>query len=335
MIPGLWDMHVHLTNVSEVSCLALVANGVTGVRDCGGDLELMDWIRQRIAADKLVGPRIYRAGPFVDGPKPGIPDRLVILDSADARDAVRFLKQRNVDFIKTHTATPPEAYFALVEEARRQNLKVVGHVPHEVDPTDAVDAGQHSLEHVVTLFEGPFAKKVKSGKSQEQAMEEFTDEYFVALARRMVARGTWYDPTLIAYWSRSYQWDLKSKKDPRDKYVTASAKEYWKSIPELPDTPDKRSLLARAYERFSQITTIMKKEGVRFLVGTDLAGKYIYPGFSVHDELESLVKAGLTPGEALQAATRNCAESLGILDQTGTVEIGKWADLSCSMAIRC
>ena len=325
LIPGLWDMHAHLTNYSEIACPALVANGVTGIRDLGGNLDLIDWMRERVANGKLVAPNIFRAGPFVDGSKPGVADRLVVWNASDARDAVHFLKKRGVDFIKTHTGTPREAYFALLDEAQKEGIKVVGHIPMEIDPVEAIDAGQYSIEHVVTLFESPFAKIVKSGKSQEDAMKEFPDEYFVTLARRMVSKKTWFDPTLIAYWNRSYQWDIRERKDPRERYISASAKEFWKVFPDLP--PDKRTLLAKAYERFSRITAIMKKEGVRFLVGTDLGGKYSLPGFNVHDELELLVKAGLTPQEALQAATRNCAESLGILSRTGTIEVGKSADL--------
>ena len=325
IIPGLWDMHAHLTNYTELACPALVANGVTGIRDAGGDLELIDLIKERIASGKIVGPQIYRAGPFVDGSKPGVPDRLVVWNSDDARDAVHFLKKRGVDFIKTHTGTPSEAYFALIEEAQKQNLKVIGHVPSEVDPAKAVEAGQHSIEHVVSLFEGPFQKVVKSGKSQEQAMAEFSDEYFRLLARLMVSKRTWFDPTLIAYWNRSFQWDVRARKDPRDQYITASAKEFWKVFPDLPE--ERKELLAMAYKRFNEITMIMHSEGVRFLVGTDLGAKYSLPGFNVHDELDLLVKAGLTPGETLVAATRNCAESLGILDRTGTIETGKSADL--------
>jgi imidazolonepropionase-like amidohydrolase len=195
----------------------------------------------------------------------------------------------------------------------------------DVEPAKAVEAGQHSVEHVVTLFEGPFQKLVKSGKSQEEAMTAFSDEYFTKLAHLMVSKGTWFDPTLIAYWNRSFQWDIRARKDPRDQYITASAKEFWKAFPDLPD--DRKELLAKAYEKFNQITKIMHREGVRFLVGTDLGAKYSLPGFNVHDELNLLVKAGLTPNEALVAATRNCAESLGILDRTGTIEPTKSADL--------
>jgi imidazolonepropionase-like amidohydrolase len=326
LIPGLWDMHVHLTSTTEIACPALVANGVTGVRDMGGELELVDWIRDRIERGELPGPAILRAGPFVDGSKPGVPDRLVVWTAADGRSAARFLESRGVDYIKTHNGTPRDAYFALLSESRLLGLKVTGHVPFSVTPEEAIDAGQYSIEHIVSLFEGPVRAIVQSrGLSQEQALAEMTDSHFAELADRMVAHGTWFDPTLIAYWSRAHQWELAN--DRRDRYMSATAKELWKSFRDLPDTPDMRALESRAFARFTEITRIVKRRGVRFLAGTDLGVKYVYPGFSLHDELGLLQDAGLTSMEALQAATRNAAESLGVLNRTGTIEVGKSADL--------
>lgn len=326
LIPGLWDMHVHLTSTTEIACPALVANGVTGVRDMGGDLALIDWMRDRIERGELIGPAIFRAGPYVDGSKPGVPDRFVLWNAADGRAAAHFLENRGVDYVKTHTATPRDAYFALLSESRLVGLKVVGHVPFSVTPEEAIDAGQHSIEHIVSLFEGPLAKVVRSKRvSQEQALAEFSDSHFVTLANRMVAKGTWFDPTLVAYWTRAHQWDLTN--DARNRYMSATAKQVWKSFPDLPDTPEMRALQARAFARFTEITQVVKRQGVRFLVGSDLGGKYVYPGVSVHEELGLLRQAGLTSMETLQAATRNSAESLGVLDRTGTIEVGKTADL--------
>ncbi|HEV8254817.1 MAG TPA: amidohydrolase family protein [Vicinamibacteria bacterium] len=327
LIPGLWDMHAHLTFAGDVACPTLVANGVTGVRDPGGDLAVVDWLRARIVEGMLAGPRIFRAGPFVDGSKPGAADRVVVDTPEAGRRAVALLKRQGVDFIKVHNGAPPEAYFAVLEEARRQGLQVVGHIPLEVDPLRAVEAGHGSIEHIVSLFEGPFQQKVKAGRTQEQAMAEFTDEDAAALARAMAARGTWFDPTLIAYRMRHSRLNAPAVDDPRYKYASASLRAFWKFFSPLPDTPDVRSRLDRAWERFLEITRIVRRERVRFLVGTDLGGVNIYPGFSVHEELQWLVRAGFTPLEALTAATRNSAASLGRLQELGTVEVGKRADL--------
>lgn len=326
-IPGLWDMHVHLTMVTENACPALIANGVTGVRDMGGSLEIVDWMRRRISAETIPGPHIFRAGPFVDGAKPGVADRLVVWNAEDGRKAVKFLQARGVDFIKVHNGTPPEAFFALLKEAAAKRIRVAGHIPLEVDPAAAIDAGYNSIEHVVSLFEGPVRKKVEQGKTQEEAMAEFTDEEVRKLARLMVKRDAWFDPTLIFYWSIAHQADFKEHPDPRDLYVSKSGKEFWKNFPDKPSTPEARQKLDDGFTRLLQITGIVHSENVRFLVGTDLAGRNIFPGFSVHDELALLVKAGLTPMETIVAATRHPAELLGRSHELGTIEPGKVADL--------
>lgn len=326
LIPGLWDMHVHLTQTTDLACPVLIANGVTSVRDMGGELELIDWMRDRIGRGALTGPTIYRAGPFVDGSKPAVADRLVVATAEDGRAAARLLKNRGVDHIKTHTTTPRDAYFGLAEEARLLSLPLVGHVPFEVTPEEAVNAGQQTIEHVVSLFEGPLGKLVReTGLRQDAALARFGDEYFSQLADRMVAHHTWFDPTLITYWTRSNQWDLAA--DPRNRYVAASGREYWKVFADLPNTPEMRSLQARAYARLVEIVRIAASRGVRIVTGTDLTFKYLAPGFSLHDELRRLVDAGLTPVQALQAATRNSAEAAGALKDAGTIEAGKRADL--------
>lgn len=328
LIPGLWDMHTHLAYLGDVTCTTLVAYGVTSVRDPGGALDTVDWFRARIEGGSLVGPRIFRAGPILDGSKPGSQDRLVIDTADDGRRAVSFVKARGVDFIKVHNGAPPAAYFAMLAEARRQGLSVVGHIPIDVDPGEAIDAGHQSVEHIVSLVEGPMRRKVAAGMTREQAMAEFTDAEATRLARKMVAKGTWFDPTLVFYWYRAHQWEFRAGADPRERYVTASARAFQKAFTPLPDNPDIRRVLAAGFERFLEITRILHREGVRFLVGADLAAATPYAGSSVHEELAWLVKAGLTPMEALVAGTRNGAEAVGRLGDLGTIEKGKFADLA-------
>jgi imidazolonepropionase-like amidohydrolase len=327
LIPGLWDMHAHVSVSGDLACPALLANGVTGIREPGGELEIVDWMRDRIGRGELPGPRIFRSGPFVDGSKPGALDRLVIDTPEDGRRVVALLKEKGVDFIKVHNGASPEPYFALLAEARRAGLSVVGHIPLQVDPAAAIEAGHHSVEHVVSLFEGPFLQKVKAGMTQEQALAEFTDEHAAALARLMAARGTWFDPTLVAYWVRTSRLNVPAADDPRDGYVTGSLRAFWKNVAPLADSPELRARLRAGWDRFLDLARILRRERVRFLVGTDLAAVNVYPGFSVHEELEWLVKVGFTPLEVISVATRNSAESLGRLDELGTVEAGKRADL--------
>jgi imidazolonepropionase-like amidohydrolase len=158
LIPGLWDMHVHLSFAGETALAALIVNGVTGARDLGGDLNRIDSWRREIESGDRIGPRIFRAGPFVDGPKKMAPDReactLILTNADEARKTVISLKQQGVDLIKIHNALPREAFFALLQEAKRQNLPVAVHLPRTgIRSEEAAAAGVESLEHTENLLE--------------------------------------------------------------------------------------------------------------------------------------------------------------------------------------
>jgi imidazolonepropionase-like amidohydrolase len=288
LIPGLWDMHVHLT---ERDLPILVAHGVAGVRDMGNVLADVDVWRGAIASGRLVGPTILRVGPILNGTEYG-PVQLAIASEAEARAAVRTLKKVGVDAIKVHAALSRETYFALVDEARKQSLQVVGHVPRPVTPQEASDAGQASLEHMQTIFEG---------QSPPQPGSE--PELFAAFAKN----GTAYDPTLVAYRGSTESQNV----DPE-------------LLQKYPDLIAGRKQL---FARFLELVGIMNRQQVMLLAGTDLSVnfKWLSPGASLHDELALLVDAGLSPMEALQAATRNPGRFLRV--DAGTIEIGKRADL--------
>jgi len=138
LIPGLWDMHVHtvfgdwLPRNEKVVLPLFVANGVTGVRDMGGDLEVLKQWRALIAAGRLLGPRMVIAGPMLDGPVPRFPSSAPVADAAQGRAVVEDLKARGVDFIKIQSLIPRDGYFAAAEEAKKLGLVFVGHVPDAV-----------------------------------------------------------------------------------------------------------------------------------------------------------------------------------------------------------
>ena len=141
VIPGLWDMHGHLSYAGEGAFPSLIMSGVTGVRDMGGDLAQIDQWRSEIEKGARVGPHIIRAGPFVDGPKVGQKNRITVLTPEQARAAVRDLKAKGVDFIKVHNGLPHDAFFALMEEARKEHVPVAIHLPQSVTDAEASDAG--------------------------------------------------------------------------------------------------------------------------------------------------------------------------------------------------
>jgi hypothetical protein len=256
--------------------------------------------------------------------------RLTVNNPAEARQAVISLKQRGVDFIKVHNRVPRDAYFALADECRKQGITFVGHIPRGISAEEASEAGQKSIEHTETLIEAAAFQQGSTAKSPEQALATYTDERRKALFALFVKNGTWYCPTLIEYRNFSFETDPSVLDDPRQKYLARATKEYIEKFFPVPprNTPVEQYAGRRAlFQRLLGLVGEMQRAGVGILAGTDPPARGVFPGFSLHDELALLVQAGLTPMEALQAATRNPAKFLGKLDSFGTIEKGKIADL--------
>jgi imidazolonepropionase-like amidohydrolase len=341
LIPGLWDMHVHtvfgdwLPPNEKITLPLFVANGVTGVRDMGSDLNVVKRWRSEIAAGKLLGPRMYIAGPMLDGPTPRFPSSAPVANAADGRRVVDELKDQGVDFIKIQSLIPRDGYFAAAAEAKKLGITFVGHVPDAVRASEASNAGQKSIEHFTGVFEGCSTiedQLLVGPKSLGRNVSTYDAQRAKALIALMAKNQTWQVPTLV--WERG-QWlvdDIDVSHDPLTKYALAAWKArtwpmFVKDIMKDMDT-DPLPVRKRFVQMELDMTLAMFRAGVPFMAGTDTAaGVHIFPGFSLHDELALFVKAGLTPMQALQTATRNPAQFMGRLTDMGTVEKGKVADL--------
>jgi len=341
LIPGLWDMHVHLVfgdwfpNAREISLPLFVANGVTGVRDMGSELEVVQKWRNEIEAGYLIGPRIFSSGPMLDGPKPRFPSSMAIATPEDGRRAVAELKRRGADFIKLQSLIPREAVFAIAEEAKKQEIPFEGHVPDAVRAAEMSDAGMHSFEHLIGIFEGssPLEDEfLKGGKTAGKFLSSYDAARASALAALLAKNQTWQCPTLV--WERGGNLiDVTDfSKDARAKYVPGYWKDAtWKKFVEeikAGFNTDDLETRKRFLEKELEVVQLLHKAGVPFLAGTDTPpGVYIFPGFSLHEELQRFVAAGFTPLEALQTATLNPARFFQVEDQLGSIEAGKQADL--------
>jgi imidazolonepropionase-like amidohydrolase len=322
LIPGLWDMHVHLSWSKESALRALLANGVIGVRDLGGDLKEIDDWRARIAAGVLPGPRIFRAGPILNGQKSN-QYHLVTGGPAETRGIVRALKQVGVDFVKTHRRTEKESFLAMVDEAKKQGLDVVGHIPMAVTPEEACNAGMASIEHTETLFEGTFSAGMEESDVPE-AIRQFREGPARELFECFRRRGTFFDPTLVAYRSILTIGNASGSPDIRNRYVARSFLEAQRQAKPL--TPEDLDLTKKVFEELKGVVKMLDETGIPLLAGSDLAAARV-PGFYLHDELALLVESGVTPLHALQAATLHPAEILKRTDDYGTVAVGRVADL--------
>ena len=346
LLPGLWDMHVHsafgdwFPGGRDIILPLFVANGVTGVRDMGGDTPVLFAWRKQILERRIVGPRMIVSGPMLDGYLPDgkslrFPSSIAITTPESAIAAVDSLKLQGVDFIKVQSEIPHDAYIAAAAEAHKQDLPIVGHVPTKVRLAETVAAGQKSIEHLMGIFEGCSTEEDKfiSGQGDLKLMLSTYDQKRCdALIALLAKSQTWQVPTLV--WQRGGtfldQRDLKH--EPLDKYVPA----YWRDVTwrrftdeMIPDLlKDPLALRREYFARNLEMVGAMHRAGVPFLAGTDTApGVYIMPGFSLHDELANFVEAGFTPMEALQTATSNPAIFFGVEGSFGSVEPGKAAEL--------
>ena len=358
LIPGLWDMHVHIRGsiIGSTSNLAgeneamlplYLTNGVTGIREMGGDLVdvVLQW-RADVESGKRVAPRIVTCGPKLDGAKPLYPGSIPITTPEDARTAVRRVKAMGVDFVKVLDTSPipHDAYLALLDEAKLQHLPVTGHVALTVTVAEVSDLGQN-IEH--TTYLAGCVRNEKELKADRLAKRITGIDYFGAvvdgydrnvaepLFARFAANHTWVTPTLASLHTFAYEDTERWDEDRRRRYLMPGMLATWgdraKSSSNL--TQQQTALLSsynkKQFSHALDSVLLMHKAGVSIMAGTDTgaSNQNMFPGFSLHDELGYLVKGGLTPLEALQCATLNAAKWLNRIDALGTVEPGKLADL--------
>jgi len=357
LIPGLWDMHTHIAGINADPSWAkhillplLVANGITGIRDMGGDLDALESWRRDIDGGSLIGPSIVAAGPMLLPARragapaaPADPAVLRIGTPEEARSAVDSLQKRGADFIKI-IELPRESYFAVAGEAKRDAIPFAGHVPSSLTATEASNAGQKSIEHVIYSSlafdcsskgeELRRKRKEAAEKRDGQAEADVTDEAnrtyssdkAAALWETFRKNGTWVTPTLFSIWVNAHRLE-DSSDDPQLAYVPASLRKEWAPAKNpTQDDRDTASWWKRQFANDRKLTGDMHRAGVRLLAGSDSLDRYDFAGSSLHRELKELVEAGLTPLEALQAATLAPADFLGIA-KAGKVARGFQADL--------
>lgn len=353
LIPGLWDMHVHALpgerrpRALETFFPLFVANGVTGVRDMGDALDTLRAVRARRA---LTSPRLVAAGPLVDGPKPTVPDlSIAVATPADAEKIVDSLASGGVDFIKVYSRLPRDTYSAIAAAARRRGLPFAGHVPVEVSVSDASSAGQASIEHLAEIILDCSSDEVDLRRQVVEAVQpappgsaELTRARRSARARalrmvdwpkcrslfsRLARNKTWVVPTLAVGANVA---DTTRAHDARLRYFDATTLAAWRADAPVPAARAPNDSSAPRPAPLADVAPYVRelvRAGVGLLAGTDLPNFYTFPGFDLHAELALLVQAGLTPLQALQAATLNPARFLHATDSLGAVAPGKLADL--------
>jgi Amidohydrolase family len=313
LIPGLWDMHSHNQATGTESLDLYLAHGVVGTRDMGSDLDFIIPLRDRIRRGEVSGPEIVAAGPMLDNAPADWPYRRRVTNAQEAREAVRDLKRRGVDFIKVHNNTPREVFFAIAGEAPKLGLPFAGHIPFAVTIAEGAASGMRTVEHF----------------SESRVFRECagtTQPYDAGRCRplfdELATRGIWQTPTLAFF--RALPDVFSGKPMPHAEYATDSLLELTRKNIEVSKLDERALSLIRSFSRTSlTVVRDMLPRGNAFLAGCDGS----VPGFCLHDELQILTEAGLSPLQAIQAATINPARLLGREKTQGSIAAGKRADL--------
>jgi imidazolonepropionase-like amidohydrolase len=356
-IPGLWDMHVHIRGgpaleaANERWLRQYLAFGVTAVRDAGGDLpDAVLRFKAAVARGEIYGPRIFTSLQKLDGPDGAWAGSIPVASAEDAARALDQLQAAGADFIKVYDGSiAPDVYLAALAEAERRGLRTAAHIPLSVPFEDAIRAGLDSVEHAFHLVKAANPDdRAASGRFARDGIPIEFEPFFVAVAElgaaadesrarrvleEMKARHVALTPTLYIWsaWNRIGEgYEEKGEPNARLEAVPPVIRETYAPALEILTgrTPSERASDARLEALEMRFTRWAAEEGVAILAGTDTGAEnpLAFPGDSLHGELEALVDAGLTPLQALRAATIEPARWFGKTAELGTIEKGKAAD---------
>ena len=356
LLPGLIDVHAHALvptcesspggarvsgfdwELSERLLAALLRFGITTVRSPATPTQLGVAMRDSLARGAVAGPRLLVSGEFIDGRR---------MSPQAVREEIRTQAAAGVDYIKLYSRLPPEAVRAGVEEAHRQGLPVIGHL-QATTWTEGLDAGIDHLTHAAPWTEEMLSpagvtqyRSTRGNASPMRARIDWLESLDLegpevgALISALVEHEIFLDPTLVAF-DTKFSYDAAGRqpvapryRDHPDAEAAPGLPDMWRTCGTPTDTwtPDDFRRAEAAWPTLLDLVRRYHEGGVRLTTGSDTPNAWVIPGESLHREMALLVDAGIAPGDVLQMATRNGADALGLLDQIGTVEVGKQADL--------
>ena len=330
-IPGLMDMHVHLEHEEEM--LLYLANGVTSVRNMWGGKNHIYW-RQMIKNEKLFCPYIYTTSPLIDGAPVFWPNSVVFENPEEVKEAISEYKRVGYQQLKIYNGLTKEIYDAICEAGNEHQMPLVGHVPYALALDYVLDKGQYCLEHfdgfTLKLIPQEYLKKWKPGDTAStlEILKHIDETAIPVVIDKVIRAGAWVCPTLVVWILLDLESERKFLERPENEYLLPSLLSEWSWMTESARQDPAWGKYLSIEKVLSKVyASHLKEAGGKMIVGTDTPNPHVIPGFSIHDELETLVETGYTPFEVLEGCTKNGAEFMSDLDTVGTVSIGKRADL--------
>jgi imidazolonepropionase-like amidohydrolase len=335
LIPGLWDMHAHYKWSHVDLDPLLIANGITGVREMWGNMPNVVDIPRKSQIEGSLSPDIYTSGDLIDGNPPSFPGfggSIVITTPDEAVKAVDRQIEEKVDFIKIYSSLSEECFMAIAREAKKRNIPFAGHIPNRVSIYKAIEARMASSEHLYGFLEGCISQNNNGNSPEtiEEFLRRFSEKKFDSLCSVLANSNMWLCPTLTVNRAMSYLNDTVFISDNRITYLPGYVIDIWnqKINPYTKSQIDAFAKSTRARYLFElSLIGKMNNKGVKFITGTDFPNPYVFPGFSLHDELALMVKGGMSALDALKSATLNAAIFMNKEDDFGSVEVGKLASL--------
>jgi imidazolonepropionase-like amidohydrolase len=346
VIPGLFDMHVHGSARKDVPIALYVANGITAIRDMGGNITSLRMTRQKIESGEKLGPHLFYTGNVLDGSPPVAPPISFVVDSTEeAKSAVEFLVSQGADSIKIYNNITEPVLDAIVKAAKPAGKPVGGHVPKATSLKRSIELGFNFVEHAairgadllewnsITQAEANEITSLRSVTQREALVWQRVDldsPKVKAVISFMAEKGVFLDPTLSIDEFDSLFLYEKEARHPNNRYLKRTFVEEAlgpdHDIFRMP--ADLKAIAVSGIEKRRKFVGMCNRVGIKILAGTDGPGiGRLTVGFGLHHELELLVEAGLRPIEALQGATINAARALRKENEIGSVEAGKFADL--------
>jgi len=352
LMPGLADMHVHLIRSldavkSQASSsaqpaahtipplsasddherenralgLLFISNGITSVRNMWGD-SAIDTFADEVESRQVLGPHVYSTGPITDGSPYVWQGSRVVGSESEAREAVEQDVQAHRVALKIYNGLSADAYRWLVASARKHGLAVVGHVPDAVGLFGVIEARQESIEHLDGFLDALQPDPASAANvTTPQLLDRADLGKLASLVDSLRVAGIWNCPTVVL---------VKNIRDDAEFQRKISllppslVERYRRGIPQWHAHPE---VTQRVYDLYLAIVHTLRERNARLLLGTDAPKPTVLPGFSLHDELQSFVQAGLTPYQALRAGTSDAAIFLHQEAEFGTVDSGRRADL--------
>lgn len=338
LIPGLWDMHVHNNWNYEDTNDLILANGITGAREMWGNMAIKRKMTEERAAGKPIID-IYSAGVLTDGAPRIWPGSAEVTTPEEAEALVRCQVAQGADFIKVYSLLDSACFFTIGKTATELEVPFAGHVPVKVPISDALYKGMLTSEHLYGLESASFSKEQNAILDQLfmerkwREIDKFTEEnlddsLLVAAIEKLNISNHWFSPTMVTLRGYKYMYDSAFTADKRLAYLPEYMIDGWKprramgSQLMMPDP----EVLKKGFQIDLRILKALITANAQIIAGTDYPNPWAFPGFSMHDELEIYVQAGMTPLQSLQTATLNPAKVMNN-DRIGSVEKGKLASL--------